>query len=220
MAVPIKEKIKTIVKLLVKPKTFNALVSQMYTGYLIDEGWFNAFQNNIPVNKFNEPIPWFTYSSIDFIENRLSKSQNLFEFGSGNSTIYFASKVKNVVSIEHNKKWYEKVKQDLPHNVKIIFVDFKPDSEYCRIILSQQEKYDIIIIDAVDRVRTIKNSINSLSEKGIIILDDSERKEYEEGINFLLSNGFKRIDFWGIAPCVLFKKCTSIFYKNNNCLGI
>jgi hypothetical protein len=51
-------------------------------------------------------------------------------------------------------------------------------------------------------------------------LDDSERKEYKKGIEYLQQSGYRKIDFWGIAPGIFFNKCTSIFYRDKNCLGI
>ena len=66
----------------------------------------------------------------------------------------------------------------------------------------------------------LKKSVNLLSSSGVIVLDDSEREEYKDGVNYLLQNKFKRLDFWGIAPTVLFKKCTSLFYLSQNCLGV
>ncbi len=39
-------------------------------------------------------------------------------------------------------------------------------------------------------------------------------------LNLFWENGFKSLEFWGIAPTVLFKKCTTVFYKSNNCLKV
>jgi hypothetical protein len=64
------------------------------------------------------------------------------------------------------------------------------------------------------------NSVDSLTANGVMILDDSERADYIKGIEFLQTRGFKRLDFWGIAPGIFFNKCTSVFYKAENCLSI
>lgn len=45
-------------------------------------------------------------------------------------------------------------------------------------------------------------------------------QEYEEGVCLLNNSGFRCIDFSGFCPIVNFKSQTSIFYKNNNILGI
>jgi hypothetical protein len=218
VSVPLKEKINTIFKLLFEPKTISALVSQRYTGYLLDVGWFNSFKSNNALDKENNPIPWFTYPIIDFISDRLSKDLEILEFGAGNSTLFFAQRVKTVVSIEHNERWHKKISQISPPNVKII-LESNLDN-YSKKASDLNMKFDVIIIDGEKRNSCIINSVEILSESGVIVLDDSEREEYRSGISYLRLNNFKSIDFWGIAPGILFKKCTTIFYKRDNCLGI
>ena len=60
----------------------------------------------------------------------------------------------------------------------------------------------------------------AVSENGVIVLDDSERAFYKEGIDFMIKKGFKELPFSGISPGLFYLKTTSIFYKPNNCLGI
>jgi hypothetical protein len=186
----------------------------------MEQGWFNSFQSGTPVDKNNRPIPWLSYPCVDFLEGRLNKDLLVFEFGSGNSTIFYSSRVNKIISIEHNRSWYNKIKNRLSENAQIIYYEYQPDGEYAKAIISQEAKFDIIIIDGMDRVNAIKYSIEATSEKGVVILDDSERSEYKSGIDRLINNGFKRIDFWGISAAELYKKCTTIFYKEKNCLNI
>ena len=217
MAIPIKTRILTLLKLLTEPKVLKFLLSQRHSGYLFEQGWFNSFKTNSPVDKNNRPVPWMTYSFIDFIKNRLNKSLKIFEFGSGNSTLFFADKVNSIVAVEHNKEWFDLIKSKMPENVSILL---KVLTEEYENSLNRSERFDIIIIDGERRLECIRNSVNCLSSSGVIILDDSERSEYKSGIEFLIKLGFKRIDFWGLAPGTFFNKCTTIFYKDKNSLTI
>ena len=63
-------------------------------------------------------------------------------------------------------------------------------------------------------------SLDKISDKGIIIFDDTERSEYNEAIDKIVSKGFKRLDFWGIAPGAFNNRCTSIFYREGNIFDI
>lgn len=192
-------------------------------GYLIEIGWWNSWINKSPVNQNNEAIPWVTYSFISFIEERLTKHMTMFEFGSGNSTQFYSKKVKNVVAIENDFDWYNKLLVKLPENVKLTYKSIENDKgdEYAMAVLEQNLNYDLIIVDGRYRVKCITNSIHKLKKGGIIILDDSEREKYQEGVNLLKNNGFKQLDFWGISPGFIgYNKCTSLFYKEHNCLNI
>jgi precorrin-6B methylase 2 len=213
--------LKKFINLISQPKLIKQLLSMGTAGYLKEIGWIESFKKQSPVDSNGNPLPWVTYCFIDFISNRLDKNMDIFEYGSGNSTLWYAEKVNSVTSVEHNKIWYEKIKKNAPKNVTIYYQELIYNGEYSKFVNKTNRKFDIIIIiDGRDRVNCIKNAINNLKESGIIILDDSERKQYKEGIDFLLNKEFKKIDFWGISPGLVYKKCTTIFYKPKNCLDI
>lgn len=191
----------------------------VYTGYLKEIGWWNSYDASSPLDKNNQPIPWITYSAIEFLKERLSANMDIFEFGSGNSTKFYSKIVRSVTSVEHNKKWYDYLKDGLPDNVQLLFRDIDGGS-YKNHLKESDKKYDIIIVDGRERVECMKNCINALKPNGVIILDDSQRDKYSEGEKFILETGFKKLDFWGIAPAYFRNKSTTIYYKENNCLDL
>ncbi len=205
---------------LLKPKKLRVLLSLGIKGYLVDKGWFTAYNNRKPVDERGNAVPWVTYSFIDFIKNRITKEHDIFEFGSGNSTIFYSKKARKVTSVEHDNSWYKRLISSVTGNVDLIYCALDKDGNYCRTALSTQKKFHIIIVDGRDRVNCCKQAITSLTDNGVIVLDDSERKEYQLALEFLESNGFKNIPFTGMAPGVIISKCTTLFYKTDNCLGI
>ena len=188
--------------------------------YLDDTGWYISRDHKQALNKDNDPIPWFTYSSIYFLDKRIKKGMKIFEFGSGNSTLWFANKGCFLDSYEHNLNWYNFLKDKLPSNVNYNFSSFKPNADYCKSIKRENKKYDIVIIDGRDRVNCIINSINYLTDEGVIICDNSEREKYEKGFNYLKKCRFKRLEFYGHGPININSWKTSIFYREKNCLDI
>jgi hypothetical protein len=215
----IKEKTKALFYLILEPKLLKKLISFRSFGYLLETGWFESFKSCESVDREMTPLPWFTYSAIDFIKERLDKNIDILEFGSGNSTLFFAERVHNIVSIEHNVFYYNKILLKKPNNVEMKNVSDSTSEDYLKQ-LPHNSKFDIIIIDGLYRNECLINSINYIAEPGVIILDDSERSDYKPGISFLIDKGFKQLSFSGVAPGIFFKKCTSIFYKSKNCLGI
>jgi len=215
-----KEKIKTLFKLLSEPKVLTSLISFRSFGYLLETGWFNSFKQGMPLDKDNNPIPWFTYSAIEFISERLNKNLFVFEFGSGNSTLFFSERVSQVTSVEHNNDWYYKVSKTAATNSRIILVGDNNANEYFSTMKMKDQYYDIIVVDGIFRNECLMESVKHLTESGVIILDDSERDHYAEGIKYLLKREFRQIIFSGIAPGIFFKKCTTIFYKDKNCFNI
>lgn len=203
-----------------QPRLLKQLLMMGTTGYLSDIGWVNSFISQTPVDKEGEPIPWVTYSFLDFISDKLDKSLDLLEYGAGNSTLWYATRVKSVISIEHDKRWVEEIRRKSQKNVEIIYQELVYDGEYASIQSRLNQKFDIIIVDGRDRVNCLINSIDAINAEGVVVLDDSEREEYSKGVNILLEHGFKKIDFWGISPGCFYNKCTTLFYRQSNWVGI
>jgi tRNA A58 N-methylase Trm61 len=160
------------------------------------------------------------YNIISFLEQRLSKDLSLFEYGSGNSTLFFADLVGNVVSVECSRQWYEYVVKTIPKNAKLILCDPYDSKTYSKIIQKQEKKFDVVVVDAEDRVNCLLNAHQSLTEKGVMILDDSKGEGWNPVIDQLQEQGFKKLDFEGLKPGRTSGYRTTIFYKNENCLGI
>ena len=212
----------SLLQVLTNPAHLRSLLSFNSKGYLNDIGWFKAFDSKSPVDRDGNPIPWVTYSFIDFIKDRLGKQHTVFEFGSGNSTFFYAKYAGVVVSVEHDKEWYDKIEksEDKPENSELIYTELVRGGDYCQMPIKLEEKFDIIIVDGRDRVNCCKQAVEALSPGGVVVLDDSEREVYTEGVNFLIGKGFKHLPFSGISPGLFYRKSTSVFYKPENCLGI
>jgi len=210
----------SLVELMARPARLKSLLSFNKKGYLKDIGWFSAFDSQSPVDGHGQPIPWVTYSFIDFIRERVSKDHSVFEFGSGNSTLFYAKHAGKVVSVEHDKAWFDKIVSTKPANAEMIFTELSTDGDYCRMPLTLDTKFDVIIVDGRDRVNCCKQAVSALSPTGVVVLDDSEREFYGEALIYLKEKGFKQLAFTGISPGLFYNKATSVYYKADNCLGI
>ncbi|GAB3773195.1 hypothetical protein GCM10028818_14390 [Spirosoma horti] len=202
--------------------------------YLIDQGWIRSNKEAKSVGKDGEDLPWLTYPFINFIEPRLKETFLMFEYGSGSSTIWFAKHVDKVYSVEHDREWYNKISKNKPANVELTLreVDVKGDysaitymsladeSSYSSEIKNTNKLYDIILIDGIFRANSIVNSVNSVKETGVIIVDNVDYVESQESVDYLHSLGYRSIYFWGMCPIVHHDSCTAIFYRDFNCLNI
>lgn len=213
-------KLQALAQLIAKPKRLAALLSYGHKGYLTNIGWFKAFDNKQAIDGNGNPLPWVTYSFIDFIKTRINKTQHIFEYGSGSSTLFYAQHAASVTSVEHDKTWFDSIVKRKPANAEMIYCQLESDGEYSKKAALLNKKFDIIIVDGRDRVNCCKHSVAALSEKGVLVLDDSERPVYAEAVSFLKAQGFKELPFTGISPGLFYNKSTSIFYKSDNCLGI
>ena len=165
-----------------------------------------------PINAEGKPIPWFTYPAIDFLDRIALPSWQVFEWGSGNSTLWWASKVESVIAVEDNESWHDEIKQQLPQNATILK---RIDKAYFNAICDYpKEHFDAVIVDGSNRNECTLSAIPYLKPNGILIFDNSDGPEYVESTEAMKRNGFYRIDFWGLIPSYLYKNCTSIYFKD------
>ncbi len=105
---------KRAVHFILKKLGLLSLYSLRRSGYLFDKGWFQSFRAKASVDRSGRPIPWMTYAFLDFLEPRLRGDFDVFEFGSGNSTHWWAARVRAVSSCEHDAEWFARVSEGVP----------------------------------------------------------------------------------------------------------
>lgn len=194
------------------------LVNKRQT-YLYQSGWIKSYGLKTPVDNVNNPMPWLSLPSVEFIIPRLNKTLSLFEYGSGYSTFFFMERLRVVHSVEHNREWYNQMVHKMDSaNMSIQFKEL--NESYVRAIDKHNIKYDIILVDGRMRVECALYAAGSLSGAGVLILDDSEREEYSPISVVLEERGFRRLDFWGMSLGSVHRKCTTIFYKTENIFNI
>lgn len=206
-------------KLALHYKAYSALIRNKCS-YLYLTGWIQSLDAKKPVDKDGNPIPWMNFAVIQILKERLKDDHNLFEYGCGYSTSFFARRVKSVTSVEHSKSWYHKFKTTVPENVRLIFQENDQDGDYCRAIGCRNDLYDVVVIDGRDRVNCVKQGIRSLSAGGVILLDDSSRDRYQDGLDFAKENGFRALDIESIKPTDTIIDRTTILYRDGNCFGL
>lgn len=198
-------------------------VLQNPSGHLSASGllgsWLLGYETDFFRDESGMVSAWWAESAVIFVKDHLKSNMRVFEYGCGNSTIFWSQYVNEVFSVEHDYLWFEKMKSIIPDNVKLVHVDLKY-GDYAKSI-SRYGKFDIVLIDGRDRVNCARESVNCLTESGIIIWDDSDREIYREGFDYLRNCGFSRLDFKGVLfglPGMC--QSTTVFYRRDNCFEI
>jgi hypothetical protein len=181
------------------------------------KGWLKSSVERRPVGPRSQPIPWYTYPCTRFVGGRVKPDMDVFEFGSGYSTLWWAKRAGSVTSCEHDKAFYEEISAKAPENVTYVLPEA---GEYASTVTMQPKKFDVVIVDGQDRVDCGKEAVAGLKPGGVVLWDNADRDAYKDGYDFLHSHGFRRIDFHGHGPIWIKEWSTAIFYRDNNCFGI
>lgn len=188
--------------------------------YFASEGWLRSQREGRCVDAEGRPIPWLPYPLVSFLSDRLRPDWQVLEYGCGASTLYFAAHSAAVVSIEHDEGWFAKMRAELPGNAEILFLPLTAGTDYERAAERWPGRFHLVLIDGRRRVACLDACLHALHPTGVLIVDNSERQEYAEMHRTLAAQGFRRLDFWGIAALALEKQCSTLFYRDGNCLGL
>ena len=189
-------------------------------GYLKRIGWVRSNWTHQSVDANGEPMPWLTYPAVTFIEERVKPHMTIFEFGSGQSTLWWARRVQAVHSVEDDEAWFRLVSATLPGNVDLRLADASTDA-YARSIQERDAAFDVVIIDGSDRNGCAHHALASIKPDGVIVFDNTEEPNaFGPGLALLREHGFRRIDFHGMAPLNGDPHATSVLYRPANCFEI
>ena len=186
-------------------------------------------------------VPWLAFTSIKWLKGHLEPTARAFEWGSGGSTLFLARRVASLVTVEHDSAWYESVAERLRSSeivtCRYLLAEPVPDSEigdvvhvpggyrssdkalagfsfrdYCAVIDEYpDETFDLVVVDGRARASCIFHGRSKLRPGGVMLVDNSERPEYAEGLQLL--DGWSRRDFVGPVPYNKNFSTTSIFER-------
>jgi len=176
------------------------ILSQEYGHYSSAKRWQS-------IDKNSKPIPWYTYPMVEFLKQLDFSQKTVFEYGSGNSTLFWAERSKRVVAIEDDPAWYKQIKPRLPANVEYILVDNK--EAYVQGIHKFDELFDVIIVDGSHRFDCTKSARPKLSATGMVILDNADW--FVKTTAFLRDSNLLEIDMAGFNPINGYATTTSVF---------
>ena len=189
-------------------------------GPLKEDGWFRSLRGRESVDAQGRPIPWLTYPAIEFLSRHVRPEMSVFEYGCGNSTLWWAGRVREVIACEHDPAWIEKLGPLAPANVTIRHVELQPAGDYSKTVAAYPGRFDVVVIDGRHRASCAPHAVNGLKPSGVIVWDDTYREEYRPGIDHLLGNGFRQVEFVGLIPMFNQKSETSVFYRDGNVFGL
>lgn len=174
-----------------------------------DYGFENSIKARKPVDKNHQPLPLYSYPVIEYLNSLDFNHKKIFEFGSGQSTLYWLSCGAQVVSVENDQKWIDLVGQKEHHQYI-----FASNDQYINSILQfTDHHFDVIVIDGIfSRYQCAKNCFNKIKKSGLIILDNSDwypntAKLIKEKTNFI------QVDFYGFRPSRTNTSVTSLFFS-------
>lgn len=193
-------------------------------------------------NSVSDQMPWMAFGAIEYLDRLARPDMCVFEYGSGGSTLFWAARVRQVISVEHDKAWFEKLQEQLLKrgikNVEYQYIaagdkgkaggypgnpaDYlsadqhyagKTFEAYVKSIDQYPDEYfDLVVIDGRARPSCILHAVSKIKKNGYLVVDNSERGYYLSSFSFRKTD-WEQKDFLGPVPYVFHFSRTSIFKK-------
>jgi hypothetical protein len=162
------------------------------------------------------PIPWLTFDVIRMLEKIIKPGMNVFEYGSGHSTLFFAGHRMNVYSVEHDKYWYDLMVKKIQYsgidNVTIYHGDCQ--EKYVNAIETCGIKnFDIILLDGIHRLNCLYKGLPYLKSGGYLIFDDTDFNWFKDIEIDVPKNWAKKV-YSGYEPLAGGRSETTIWRKS------
>jgi len=198
------------------------------------DGWYASVQKLQAIDAEGMPIPWLTYGAIAFLEERLKDTFEVFEYGAGNSTIWYSRRVKKITAVEHVAVWAEIAGRNLNGSGTVLMREIEGERDYEKItyrgleernhytnaIKETDTRYQVIVVDGVYRNACTVIALERLADEGVLVVDNTDYEEFSVAMQFLIESGFRVIHFPGMAPITQRRCRTSVFYRDGNCFNI
>jgi hypothetical protein len=142
-------------------------------------------------------LPWWPYSVIEIVEEYLTPSSRVFEYGSGGSTLWLESRVGYLRSVEHDQAWFSQVCErvdsecvvlEMPTAIGRVASEVDQeffDSYVSSINMESDVSLDLVIVDGRCRMACVEIARSKLRPGGLLLLDDSDRARYQGAAQLL-----------------------------------
>jgi hypothetical protein len=90
----------------------------------------------------------------------------------------------------------------------------EPFIAYANQIAEAGGLFDFVVVDGMARRLCTYAAIQQVKPDGFVVLDNSNRSDYDLAFTLLAEAGFRQIPLWGLVPGADFLTCTSFFTRS------
>lgn len=120
--------------------------------------------------------PWYTNKFLEVLKTWDLSDKVIFEYGLGGSTLWYSHKVKKQYGVDSDEVWMQWVGQYLNDNGKFPYLLYETDPNlYPSSIYRCQTKFDIVVVDGIERDACVPMALDCLKDDGILIIDNYQQ---------------------------------------------
>ena len=172
-------------------------------------------------------LPWWTLRATALVDRFLAgrTAPQVFEYGSGASTVFLAKRAEIVVSAEHDPKWHALVTEKVASHANVLATlveapPAEPDCvhwsrhpawsgrdfrDYVHAIDRFAGQFDLIVIDGRCRAHCLKAALRRVKPDGLILFDNAGRRRYRAALE---TCALTKLKTSGLTACLPYPDAT------------
>lgn len=180
--------------------------------------------------------PWWSYAATAEVDRFLREDcgghAQVFEYGSGASTVWLAARAAHVTSVEHDTGFAPVVRDLLaehgltdavdlhvvpaPASAAPVLPSAAPSARgrdfaaYAGTLDRVGGDYDLVVVDGRVRVACVAVALRHLRPGGVVLLDDAHRRRYRPALEAAERAGVRVVRHRGAAPTVPLPRTTAL----------
>ncbi len=133
----------------------------------------------------NAELPWVTRDAIKLMDDLVKHTDRCLEWGSGSSTIWLSSRAASLVSVEHDRSWFDQISTELRKqtgrgSVRLLSAeprDQPTSSPYVRVVDEFEDaEVDFCFIDGEHRAACALAVLPKLASGSVLVIDDAHSR--------------------------------------------
>ncbi len=169
----------------------------------------------MPVDAVGVPLPMYSYPAIEYLDQLDFARSRVLEFGSGQSTLWWAGRAAHVTSVEHDDWWVRRLADAGLANVTCLFAmrqHIATADGYIGVVPADQ-RFDVVALDGLHYYDCARAARRLLAPGGLVILDNADF--YPATCALLRDDGFLEVDMAGFKPCHRDAQVTALFFDRD-----
>jgi hypothetical protein len=184
--------------------------------------YFSRWKDSLQEGRstMTDEIPWLTFEAIDLLDSFLKKEMNVFEYGGGGSTLFFAKRVHQIVTAEHHPEWFADIQKQfsiagiknweghllaaeegqvnglsIADPAAYVSDDAQYKGKHFRAYAScidtfPDQHFDLILVDGRARPSCTAHALPKLKSGGWLVIDNTDRDYYLDAFRTILTSDF------------------------------
>jgi hypothetical protein len=146
-------------------------------------------------------LPWLTFDAIRYLDRNVHPGQRVFEFGSGHSTLYWADKGVDLVSVEDDPQWFDMVREATRGCERVDLRLEKGEANYLGRLHEASGDFDAILVDGSHRKACIAAAVGRVRPGGLLIVDNTDW-HWMQNADALVPEQWQKVELAGFAPFI------------------